>query len=774
MVSFFSTKKIYYCFFLLLCSSFLAAQNCNISLKGQVLDESTQFPLPYATIFLEETKAGDVADSLGFFEIKNICKGDYHIRFSHIGCEMVEDFLSIKKDTFIVIYLHHHSELMNEVVVHGDKDDNTSQVSSTIGKEEIEREANKNIADILENITGVSVLKTGSGISKPMVHGLYGNRVSILNNGITQSGQQWGNDHSPEIDPFVADHLAVIKGASALAYGGNSLGGVVLVEKDDIKKDPHLHGDVQYIFQTNGFGNTLNVQLGKFNDVLAWQITGTLKKIGDMKTPTYFLRNTGKEEGNIAIQLEKRWSEHWKSSAYYSLFNTKMGILRGSHVGNLSDLEAAIGRAEPFFTQENFSYKIAAPHQAVQHHLLKTKTEYLIDNHRFWHFQYGGQLNNRKEFDVRRSGRSDIPALSLLQHQHFGEAVYKQTFENESLLKTGVQLTFIDNTNNPETEILPLIPDYRNHQAAAFLIFHQQKNKFFYEIGGRYDFKNLNAITISRTLPRKIERFSHFFHNYSLSTGLKYEINDIWNSNFNVGYVLRSPEVNELYSSGLHQGVSGIEEGNADLKNEKSLKFVFSNDFRLKQKIFIEALAYFQNINNYIYLEPQEELRLTIRGAFPVFEYKQTNAQLFGTDILLSYEPFEHLKWIMKYAIVRGNDLKNEVSLINMPADNVFSSVSYSFPTWRKFENSELQLNGRYVFRQDRISAEQDFLVPPDAYFLMGLQANTSLHLPQSDLKFSVNINNALNTTYRDYLNRQRYFADEVGFNANIGVKYSF
>ena len=144
MFSFFSTKNIYSCLFFLLFSTFLTAQNCNISLKGQVLDESTQFPLPYANIFLEEAKAGDVADSLGFFEIKNICKGDYHIRFSHIGCEMEEDFLSIKKDTSIVIYLHHHSELMNEVVIHGDKEDNTSQISSTIGKEEIAKEANKN------------------------------------------------------------------------------------------------------------------------------------------------------------------------------------------------------------------------------------------------------------------------------------------------------------------------------------------------------------------------------------------------------------------------------------------------------------------------------------------------------------------------------------------------------------------------------------------------------------------------------------------------------
>ena len=54
------------------------------------------------------------------------------------------------------------------------------------------------------------MLRNGSGISKPVIHGLFGNRVTILNNGITQSGQQWGNDHAPEIDPFVADHLSCL------------------------------------------------------------------------------------------------------------------------------------------------------------------------------------------------------------------------------------------------------------------------------------------------------------------------------------------------------------------------------------------------------------------------------------------------------------------------------------------------------------------------------------------------------------------------------------
>jgi iron complex outermembrane receptor protein len=48
---------------------------------------------------------------------------------------------------------------------------------------------------------------------------MHSNRVLILNNGIRQEGQQWGSEHAPEIDPFMAQKLTVIKGAAGVRYG---------------------------------------------------------------------------------------------------------------------------------------------------------------------------------------------------------------------------------------------------------------------------------------------------------------------------------------------------------------------------------------------------------------------------------------------------------------------------------------------------------------------------------------------------------------------------
>lgn len=754
---------------------FSQAQECTLTVTGQVRDIGTNIPLEFATIFLEETGEGTVSDSTGFFKLENICEGEYHLQLTHIACDPRQIFFEIRKDTVIDLYLNHHFELLDEVVVHASRDENSTQESNSISRENITSESNKNLSDILEQVAGVSTLKSGTGISKPVVHGMYGNRVAILNNGIQQAGQQWGNDHAPEIDPFVADHLSVVKGAGALAYGGNSLGSVVLVETKPIDEDPHLHGEVNYVFQSNGLGNTLNLKVEEKADWASWRVSGTYKMIGDHKTPDYFLTNTGKREANIALQLEKEFSSKWSSELYYSLFNTEIGILRGSHVGNLTDLEDALSRDIPFFTQDTFSYNIEAPRQKVSHHLLKLSTKYLIDDSKVLSFKYGGQLNQRKEFDVRRNDRSDIPALSLDQHMHFVEGQFSASLSSDLFLKTGVQFSFTDNTNNPETAILPLIPDYRAFQTSAFAIAQKDMNRLLLELGGRYDLKQLYVVTITQSLPHTIERFNLLFHNYSFSGGIKFKVAPQFTTNLNLGYMLRAPEVNELFSFGLHQGVSGIEEGNRSLEPEKSAKILWANDLKISNKLFLQALGYYQRVDDFIYLQPQSEYRLTIRGAFPVFLYEQTDAEIFGADFMMKYTPLESLDFLVRYAMVRGKDLTNDLYLINMPSDNIFGQAVYSWKGGEVFKNFRLGLNGKYVFQQKNIEPQQDFVLPPDAYFLLGATVGAHFKLKNDSLlKLSIKGENLLNERYRDYLNRFRYFADEPGINISFNANYTF
>lgn len=752
----------------------LWAQPCEISIKGKILDESTQAPLEFATILLVENNLGASSDEMGNFLIKGICPGRYHLQISHIGCESLRLYLELARDTSFSILLHHHTEILNEISVHSTHEQSSANVIQSINTEYIQRNADKNMADLLESIAGVAVLKNGSGISKPVIHGMYGNRVTILNNGLVQAGQQWGNDHAPEIDPFISEQISVIKGAASLAYGGNGLGSIVQIQSSAIGEDPHLHGKMNYIYNTNGHGHTWNAKLQKYQNSFTWQVTGTIKSNGDIKSPAYYLTNTGKKEANIGLQLNTAFSDKWKLSIHASSFNTEIGILRGSHIGNTTDLNEALTRSVPFFTKDQFSYSIDVPKQIVHHHLLKIENKLYQSAKMIYSFNYGGQINNRNEYDIRRGDRSNVPSLSLNQIAQFIEGTMHKEYSKEWHLKSGVQLNMVNNVNAPGTGILPLIPNYTSIKPSAYAIIEKITDRWRLESGVRTDYNFLYVATINRNSTYTVDRYRHQFLNFNMALGVKYDLNKAIKLSYNAGYAYRSPEVNELYSAGLHQGVSGIEEGNRYLKIEKSVKNMLTIDVNIHQQVLLQVIGYHQLINDYIYLKPEKELRLTIRGAFPLFTYNQTNAVIHGMDFTGSVELSRHVKWLSQFSYLRGIDRLHQTGLVFMPANSIRNKIELHLNEGKKLTNTSFGIQYKNVFRQNNIAADQDFLLPPPAYALVNFEMATTLRVKRNELQFSVSVDNLLNIKYRDYLNRLRYFADEAGRNGSVRLGWVF
>lgn len=757
----------------LLLTVFTYGQDCNITLSGSVEDLSTDNPISFANIFVKEIQTGDVTDSLGVFSIEALCPGKYHLSISHIGCETQEVFITVSRDTALTILLDHHSHLLHEVAITGQGDKVTTQETQSLNTEHISQNSDKNLARMLSNISGVSTIRNGNGIAKPLVHGLYGNRLSILNNGIAQSGQQWGIDHSPEIDPLVANRITVIKGVGALEYQGSSLGSVVLVEPQRIAKEPHLHGEARYFFESNGLGNGLNLELQQNTDKLGWRAVGTLKKAGDRRSSKYFLRNTGSQEANIALQLEKSWKSRLFTDLYFSSFNAEFGVLRGSQIGSTNDLAVALERDVPFYTEDHFSYAIDPPFQRVNHQLLKFHAKYSISEAQWFDFTYAVQHNLRKEFDVRRGGRSGTPALSLEQVSKFTELKYQNFFDRNWGLKAGVQSNAVDNVNL-DTGILPLIPDYISTEFGVFALVTKSYEHAVFELGGRYDLEQRNVADITNTDPREVIRYSEDYTNISIMGGFTQELSENWKASCNLGFSARNPEVNELYSMGLHQGVSGIEEGDTNLGEEVSLKSTLSIKGNVNSRWSVEGLFYHQKIEDYIFLKPQEEIRLTIRGAFPVFKYEQTDARLFGFDLATIYSVSDRVNVSGKYSFLDGFDSTNEVPLVFMAPNNLSASLNYEIPKLGDFHNVGFEIGGRYVFEQKNLLASQDFARAPEAYYLIDLKVSAERQLRNLRLNTFVRAENLLNETYRDYLNRQRYFADDLGINVLVGLNVSF
>src|SRR5690606_18079890 len=123
-----------------------------------------------------------------------------------------------------------------------------------LSAQEMRENKGKPLAESLTDISGVSTIGMGNSIVKPVINGLHSNRILILNNGVRQEGQQWGMEHAPEIDPFTADQLEVVKGAQGVRYGADALGGVILVSANDIDLEKEWKGNIDLIGQSNGRG----------------------------------------------------------------------------------------------------------------------------------------------------------------------------------------------------------------------------------------------------------------------------------------------------------------------------------------------------------------------------------------------------------------------------------------------------------------------------------------------------------------------------------------
>lgn len=745
------------------------AQNCNGILKGIVIDQTTNLPIKNAVIQIDKTNHKFYSNDNGAFEIIGVCEQGSHITIAHVGCDVQKMFVVPNLKTPLVIQLNHHIQQLEGVVVRGHKTSKHTAQVDLITQNIIDQNASSSLGNMLTQVTGVGAIRNGNGIAKPVVHGLSGSRISILNNGIAQSGQQWGNDHSPEIDPFAAGSIAIIKGVGALEYPGNSLGSVILLNPLPIEQEPHLHGKMNAFFEWNGLGSGYNLQFSQGKQRFLWRVNGTYKKRGDLSTSTYFLNNTGSQEFNGSIDLQGRINAKWFSKLYISTFNTELGLLKGSHIGNLTDLTSALNQDIPFYTEDQFSYQIDAPQQKVGHHFIKLSNQYKNLSGGNLSVTYALQLNDRKEFDVRRGDKKNVPSLSLLQTSHYLETKYVK-----ANYKYGWQFNFVENSNDAATGILPLIPDYYQLENRGFYIYQQTFKKLSIELGSNFTWLYQDVYAISKTYPRVIQRKESNLLNVNAGGGMKYDVTDEFQFSSNLGWSSRNPDINELYSNGLHQGVSGLEEGNLSLEKESSLKFTFGVNNHLSQKVFLSALGFAQYFDGYIFLKPTNEYRLTIRGAFPVFSYEQTNALLYGMELNSNFSFAKNLSVLFSGTYLKGDDVVAKVPLVNMPANNVALELKKQWFEVGKMNNIETSLQVKQTFRQYHLESWQDYVAPPKAYTLLNAKIGGDFKFKNTLNQLYIKAENVLNTTYRDYLNRQRYFANDLGINIVFGYYVKF
>lgn len=772
---------------------------CSDSLTGLIQGQDSKghgaiTSLPGATIYLIESKQGAATDVDGHFRLMGICPGLYTAEFRFEGYKPLNRQVRLPDSTRLVITLTSETVNLKEVTVseHRSEAQQLLQVESELSGAVLTATRGQSLGESLKTITGLYSIQTGPSISKPVIHGLYSNRIIILNNGIRQEDQQWGTEHAPQIDPFVASRLTVIKGAASIRYGSDAIGGVILVEPKAMPTKPGVGGEVNLVGATNGRMGVASaflegtVPASRFDKKLtglSWRLQGTLKQSGYVRAPNYFLENTSYHETNFSADVHYDHA-NWGAEVYYSQFDTKIGLFTGAQVGSLADLYAAISRPEPL-AQPGFSYQLDRPYQAVTHGLLKVRVYLRSQRWGTLTATFARQQNQRQEYDYVPFSGSLNPELYLKLVTHTADLIWEHTPKtNQAGGNWSGSVGINGITQGNVRQYLFLIPNFRNYGGGVFAIERYAKGRWTVEAGLRYDYRWLRAYFLDEPT-NTVYTKTNVWQNGTGSLGASLQLRPDLTLTTNFSTAWRAPNVADLYSNGLHQSAVAYEIGNPNLKPEQAYNGNLVLAYAGK-RLTAEVGVYNNLINNYIYLKPDSVPLIRQRGAFPAYTYTQVNATFRGIDATIGYKLTNHLSLNSKTSLLFAYDQTNQNYLVFIPPNRTDNSLRYSTDQWRKLTNVYVQLSGLYVAHQNRAPAVTerqengqiiftgDFAPPPPAYFLLGAEVGFSMRVRGQPMNVVLTGSNLGNVSYRDYLNRFRYFTDEPGRNISLKINVPF
>lgn len=648
-----------------------------------------------------------------------------------------------------------------------------NSVHTHIDEGTITRAMGRSLAGMLENTSGMSSIQTGTIVSKPVIHGMYGNRILIMAGGARLEGQQWGADHAPELDKNGFSGVAVVKGSESVRYGAEALGGIIVMERQPLPYGASaIHGSVSGMYGSNGrtLGGVAQAQ-GTLaaNRNLAWRVQGTWENGGDRSTARYLLNNTGLRERDLTAMLGYRTGS-WQLEAGYGLFWQKIGVMQSAQMGNEQLLQERIALGQPVETTP-WSRQIGYPHQQVVHHTAFAKVVWSPARLGQWTWQTTYQADHRRENRIRRMNHSDIPTVSL-HLQSVQNALSWQKLWGSWRTEAGLQLLNKKNDNERGTGVVPIIPNYTETSVGAYGIGRYTREQWGAEAGVRGDYQQTQADGYDWTG----ERYggTRRFTNFTYSLGGHYEVLPGLTLTTNVGLAWRAPHVYELYSNGNELASGVFVRGDSALRSEQSYKWVTSVAYH-SPRIDVRLDGYLQWIDHYIYDQPTHRNIIVISGAYPVFQYMQTSAFFRGVDLDLTVRPLQRWSYRLMGSMVWANERSTGNYLPYIPSGRVNQWLTWE-PRVGKCLTARLQASHRFVARQTRFDPSTDLIdVTPAAYHLFGFEAGVTWRRSAGQtLEVNLMGDNVLNRQYKEYTNRARYYAHDMGRNVRCVVRWSF
>jgi len=751
------------------------------SLHGCVYDKESGDPLPGIHVFIPELKTGTASDANGNFRIDRLPERRLLIQVSGLGFTEQVIYVNLQGDTGYNLVMESAVAELSEVVVTGlsqsSERKRTPLAISSISAKQLQQASSTNLIDALTKVPGVSQLSTGNAISKPVIRGLGYNRVLVVNDGIRQEGQQWGDEHGIEIDEYSIDHAEILKGPAALSYGSDAMAGVINFLPALPLPEGQINGQLLQNYQSNQgmFGTSLHMAgnlPGKFFDARLSQKQA--HAFSNARDGLVFNSGFHEYAAKLTLGTNASWGySHLILSAYNLLPGIVLGE-RDSATGKFSYLNKVNDTlAVPVIAndKELGQYFSETPHQDIQHFKAVWNNS-LIKGRGNIKSTLGWQQNRRMEYN--NPLHPDAYGLYFLTNTFNYDLRYLFPEKNQWQTSAGINGMY-QLASNPGSAFL--IPDYNLFDAGVFVMTKKTWNQFDVHAGIRADRRKLDAADLwisgkgnsSRSFVpgylQEFEAFSRTFSGYAGSLGIAWQINENAYTKLNLARGFRMPLITELSSNGAHEGSIQYMIGSVSLRPESSLQGDYGLGWNTKH-LSAELSVFFNSVSNYIYTKKLQSSAGadSLSDGFMTYVYTQGNARLYGGEFQFDIHPHP-LDWLHlenNFSVVYGDLLQQPLSMRYLP----FMPA----PRWSGEARAEKKRAGKslgalylkvgieHTLSQNRIysAAETETITP--SYTLWHLGAGGDVLRRQRKM-FSVylSVSNLMNAAYQSHLSRLKY-----------------
>jgi outer membrane receptor protein involved in Fe transport len=623
------------------------------------------------------------------------------------------------------------------------------------------------LGESLEHLPGVRNLSTGNNAGIPVIRGLMGNRTRLLSNSIGVDYQQYGIRHQPNIEPFLSERIEVVRGTASLLYGSDAVGGVIDVHSLGLE---HGEGatwdyslDTRLDYATNNNQRDIAIRGSSSNE--DWAFAGGLvvRAADNIETPDV---STAFESGDPS-------GPAFTGELPFTDFDQLSGQLGASWQGERSTTSLRFNRWD---TEQN--YLLPAPPDGAGIGIRLENTEL--------------QLRNDRELTVGDTNWTLSPTLSwqhnLRQANEPGnprrelfdgdiEIEFDQytlrleaSHDGEDALASGTlgfEVRYLDQDSTGRTV---LVPGGTTSAAGVFAYEQRRFGLLLLQAGLRYDHLEIDADADKTTGdPGFTGKVGNNYDVFSGALGGSYPLGDHFTLAANLARGFRAPSLFELFANGVHGGVAAVQLGNPDLEAEEPLNLDLALRWRF-DRVTGSVTAYNNRIDNYIFLLDTGE---QAPNGLPIFAHEQADATIRGVEAEMLVDVGSDLSLRLVLDLVDTENRASNDSLPLTPANEVLTEL-----TWRPDSIAGLRapyLRGalRYADSQEAAPGEpfQQFDRNPrfgtastDSYWLLDLSAGFQFRgFGDQDMRVNLELRNALDEDYRDFLNTYKGYALNPG-----------